>query len=113
MIQCNIFCSNIFAYNTIILIVILSLFLCYKTQSSSIIIVMASVDAFVPTCLSLALFFDQAHLNSLCSLRQFLFSLNWWESYFTRISGAGWHQISALSAMCGKSLLVETQNDFR
>jgi len=56
--------------------------------------------------------FDQAHLRSLCRLRQFLFSLNWWESYFRQIGGAGWHQNSALSVMCGKSLLIETYDYF-
>jgi len=44
----------IFVYNIIIIIVILSLFSCYKTQSSSII-VMALFDTFVPACLRLAL----------------------------------------------------------
>jgi len=63
MIQCNIFCSIMFAYNIIIIIVILSLFLCYKTQSSSIINVMASVDTFVPACLSLALFLTMPILS--------------------------------------------------
>jgi len=55
MIPCNIFYSIIFAYNIIIIIVILLLFYVIKHRSGTIIHVMASVDAFVPACLSLAL----------------------------------------------------------
>jgi len=54
MIQCNIFCFIIIIINLINCNFIV--ILCYKTHSSSIINVMASVDAFVPACLSLALF---------------------------------------------------------
>jgi len=80
MMQCKIFCFVIFEYNINIyniniIIVILSLLLCCKTQRSSIVNMMAAADAFVPACLNLAVF-DQAHLKSLCRLRQFLFSLN-------------------------------------
>jgi len=52
-------CISIYYYISIYYnyhnIVILSL-LCYKTQSSSVINIIAAVDTFVPACLSLALF---------------------------------------------------------
>jgi len=53
--QCNIFCSIIFAYTIIMITVLVSLFLCYETQSFPVINVMAAADNIVPACLHLAL----------------------------------------------------------
>jgi len=63
MIQCNVFRYIIFAYNIIILLFMVQLLLCYKTQSSSVINVYVCIDPLVPACLGLALFLTRPILS--------------------------------------------------